>query len=146
MNDQPTGSLTIMTIPRLLQVPELAGCIVTIDAISCQTEIAQTIVDREAACVLAVKENQGHLYEDIKGLFDAAQELNSKDVPYEYCKTTDKGHGRLEIRHRRTIPDPALINYLRNRNRLAQPAHDWQSLCCPAVSLPQEVRKSPGEV
>ena len=105
----------ITAIPKLLQLLEIAGCIVTIDAIGCQTEIAQAIVDQDADYVLAVKENQGHLYEDVKGLFDAAQELNFKDVPNDYCKSTDKGHGRLEIRHCWTICDAQLINYLRNR-------------------------------
>ena len=105
----------ITAIPKLLQVLEIAGCIVTIDAIGCQTEIAQAIVDLDADYVLAVKENQGHLYEDVKGLFDAAQELNFKDVPHDYCKTTDKGHGRLEIRQCWTICDVGLVNYLRNR-------------------------------
>ena len=93
----------ITAIPKLLQVLEIAGCIVTIDAIGCQTEIAQAIVELDADYVLAVKENQGHLYEDITGLFAAAQEVNFKDVPHDYCKTTDKGHGRLEIRQCWTI-------------------------------------------
>ena len=105
----------ITAIPKLLQVLEIAGCIVTIDAIGCQLEIAQAIVDQEADYVLVVKENQGHLYEDIQGLFDAAQEVNFKDVPHDYYKTTDKSHGRLEIRQCWTISDDALVNYLRNR-------------------------------
>jgi predicted transposase YbfD/YdcC len=104
----------ITAIPKLLQVLEIAGCIVTIDAIGCQTEIAATIVALDADYVLAVKENQGHLYEDIKGLFDAAQAVNFKDVPHDYAKTTDKGHGRLEIRQCWTIADAALVTYLRN--------------------------------
>jgi len=105
----------ITAIPKLLQVLEVAGCIVTIDALGCQTEIAQTIVDLDADYVLAVKENQGHLYEDIVDLFDAAQEVNFKDVPHDYAKTIDKGHGRLEIRQCWTISDAQLVDYLRNR-------------------------------
>jgi predicted transposase YbfD/YdcC len=105
----------ITAIPKLLQMLELAGCIVTIDAIGCQTEIAQAIVDRDADYVLAVKENQGHLYEDIAGLFTAAQEVNFKDVPHDYCKTSDKGHGRLEVRQCWTLSDATLLNYLRKR-------------------------------
>ena len=105
----------ITAIPKLLQVLEIAGCIVTIDAIGCQTEIAQAIGDLDADYVLAVKENQGHLYEDITGLFDAAQEVNFKDVPHDYYKTTEKGHGRLEIRQCWIIADATLVNYLRNR-------------------------------
>ena len=105
----------ITAIPKLLQMLEIAGCIVTIDAIGCQTAIAQTVVDLDADYVLAAKENQGHLYEDIKGLFDAAQEVNFKDVPHAYAKTTDKDHGRLEIRQCWTIADATLVDYLRNR-------------------------------
>jgi predicted transposase YbfD/YdcC len=104
----------ITALPKLLQLLELTGCIVTIDAIGCQTAIAQTVVDGQADYVLAVKENQGHLYEDVKGLFDAAQEVNFKDVPHDYCKTTDKGHGRLEIRQCWAIADATLVHYLRN--------------------------------
>jgi predicted transposase YbfD/YdcC len=111
----------ITAIPKLLQVLEIAGCIVTIDAIGCQTEIAQAIVDRDSDYLLAVKENQGHLYEDIQGLFEAAQEVNFKDVPHAYHKTTDKGHGRLEIRECWTIADRALLSYVRNRD-------DWRNL------------------
>jgi len=105
----------ITAIPKLLQVLELAGCIVTIDALGCQTEIAQAIVEQDADYVLAVKENQGHLYEDIKDLFDAAQEVHFRDVPHDYDKTTDKDHGRLEIRQCWTISDTTLVDYLRNR-------------------------------
>jgi predicted transposase YbfD/YdcC len=111
----------ITAIPKLLQVLEIAGCIVTIDAIGCQTEIAQTIVALDADYVLAVKANQGHLYEDIQGLFEAAQEVNFQDVPHDYHKTTDKGHGRLEIRECWTIADRALVSYVRNQN-------DWRNL------------------
>jgi predicted transposase YbfD/YdcC len=105
----------ITAIPKLLQMLEIAGCIVTIDAMGCQTQIAQAIVDLDADYVLAVKENQGHLYEDVKGLFDAAQEVSFRDVPHDYCKSIDKGHGRLEIRQCWTLSDAALIDYLRNR-------------------------------
>jgi len=105
----------ITAIPKLLQMLEIAGCIVTIDAMGCQQEIAEAIVALDADYVLAVKENQGHLYEDVKGLFEAAQEVNFKDVPHDYCKTTDKGHGRLEVRQCWTIAEAALVDYLRNR-------------------------------
>ena len=105
----------ITAIHRLLQVLDIAGCIVTIDEIGCQTEIAQAIVVLEADYVLSVKENQGHLYEDIKGLFDGAGEVDFKDVSHDYHKTTDKGHGRLEIRQCWTLSEAALLDYLRNR-------------------------------
>ena len=65
----------ITAIPKLLQLLELAGCIVTIDAMGCQKEIARQIIEAEADYLLAVKENQGHLYEDVRasrGLWNSA--------------------------------------------------------------------------
>ena len=83
-------------IPALLGLLELAGCIVTIDAIGCQKEIAKQIVEQDADYVLAVKANQGTLYTDIKDLFDDAREIGFDDC--DYHKTVEKGHGRIEIR------------------------------------------------
>jgi predicted transposase YbfD/YdcC len=60
----------ITAIPELLRMLEVGGCIVTIDAIGCQTEIAEQIVDKNADYVLALKENQGRLYEDVARLFE----------------------------------------------------------------------------
>ena len=56
-------------IPQLLEMLSISGCIVTTDAMGCQTQIAQQIVD-DADYVLALKANQGQLHEDVKLLFD----------------------------------------------------------------------------
>ena len=61
----------ITAIPRLL---ELSGCIVTIDAMRCRKEIARGILDRGADYLLAVKENQGRLHQDVRDLFQGAEE------------------------------------------------------------------------
>ncbi len=74
-------------IPPLLRVLELAGGIVTIDAIGCQTEIVETIVQQNIDYLLAVKENQGQLYQDIQDLFAGCREVNFRDVPHDYAKT-----------------------------------------------------------
>ncbi len=103
----------IKAIPELLKVLELAGCLVTIDAIGCQKEIAQTIVDQEADYILEVKENQGHLYEDIADAFAGAEEVAFREVPHSYHKTVNGDHGRLEIRECWAISDPEYIHYLR---------------------------------
>ena len=63
----------ITASPKLLQLLELAGCIVTIDAMGCQKEIAQQIIEAQADYLLAVKKNQGQLYEDVRDLFEGAQ-------------------------------------------------------------------------
>jgi predicted transposase YbfD/YdcC len=111
----------ITAIPELLRVLELQGCIVTIDAIGCQTDIAQTIVDRGGDYVLAVKGNQAGLHQEVQDLFADATSLCFKGVVHAYCKQTDKGHGRLEIRRCWTIADP---DYLQCIRRLA----DWPRL------------------
>lgn len=81
--DSKTNEIT--AIPELLDTLELAGCIVTIDAMGCQKEIASRILARKADYVLSVKENQGQLYEDIQHLFDLYfQEPN----PLQYLVST----------------------------------------------------------
>lgn len=64
--DEKSNEIT--AIPALLEMLEIAGCIITIDAIGCQTEIAQQITEQLGDYVLAVKENQGHLFEDYRAL------------------------------------------------------------------------------
>ena len=77
---------------------ELQGCIVTIDAMGCQQEIAQGILDRGAGYVLALKENQGQLYEDVRDLFEGAAEFGFEGVPHGYATTLNQDHGRIERR------------------------------------------------
>jgi predicted transposase YbfD/YdcC len=105
----------ITAIPPLLRMLELAECIVTIDAIGCQTEIAEVIVQQNADYLLAVKENQGQLYQDIQDLFAGCREANFRDVPHDYHKTVNKDHGRIEIRECWTLSDPEFLDYLRQR-------------------------------
>ena len=88
----------ITAIPELLRMLELCGCIVTIDAMGCQKEIAQTIIDRDADYVLALKENQGRLHEDVRDLFEGAQEMGFAGIAYDFHETISKGHGRIETR------------------------------------------------
>lgn len=103
----------ITAIPELLRVLELAGCIVTIDAMGCQTEIAQTIVNQDADYVLALKGNQGNLHKDVMEIFDYAGEVAFQDIEHDYAKTVNKGHGRLEIRECWTLPVDPYADYIR---------------------------------
>ena len=96
----------ITAIPRLLEMLELKGCIVTIDAMGCQKGISQTILDRGADYVLAVKGNQGQLYQDIGDLFQAEDGTGVNDLPHDYATTLNKGHGRIERRECWSISDP----------------------------------------
>ncbi len=106
----------ITAIPPLLRLLELAGCIVTVDAIGCQTKIADAIVRQNADYLLAVKENQGQLHQDIQDLCAGCDEVNFRDVPYDYARTVNKDHGRIEIRECWTLSDPEFLDYLRQRN------------------------------
>jgi predicted transposase YbfD/YdcC len=88
----------IIAIPALLQTLGLKGCIVTIDAMGCQKEIArQIVVDAKADYVLALKGNQGTLHQDVRDYFEAST-APWKDAPHSVFEETDKGHGRIEIR------------------------------------------------
>jgi len=86
----------ITAIPALLELLALSGCIVTIDAIGCQKEVAKQIVEQGADYVLALKDNQGRLHDHAKTLFEDAQAIDFADC--DYHKTVDKDHGRIETR------------------------------------------------
>ncbi len=88
----------ITAIPELLKIIEIAGCIVTIDAIGCQKEIVKEIVEKGADYVISLKGNQGNLHKDIKDYLDWAERIGFKEIKYDYCRTLEKGHGRIEER------------------------------------------------
>jgi len=95
----------ITAIPKLLEILSLKGCIVTIDAMGCQKEIAQAILDGQADYVLALKENQAHLYQDTVDLFTHCEQTPHHPFDTDDAKTVEKGHGRIEIREGWTISD-----------------------------------------
>jgi predicted transposase YbfD/YdcC len=109
--DEKSNEIT--AIPQLLEALEISGCIVTIDAMGCQTDIAEKIVDRQADYVLGLKENQGHLYEDVERLFVDLEGSQYKAYRFDYDKTVNKDHGRIEIRECWTISDPEILQHLR---------------------------------
>jgi len=88
----------ITAIPELLDLLEIKGCIVTIDAMGCQQKITKKIIQKEADYVIMVKGNQGYLYEDIISFFTICHEENFKNVPFDYFEEVDNAHGRMEIR------------------------------------------------
>lgn len=88
----------ITAIPKLLEMLDIAGCIVTIDAMGTQTEIAKKIREKDADYILSVKENQPTLHQDIQLFMDEyLQEERSKSAE-NYARTVEKGHGRVETR------------------------------------------------
>jgi predicted transposase YbfD/YdcC len=101
----------ITAIPELLKVLALKETIITIDAMGCQKDIAEAIINNEADYILAVKANQGHLYEDITNEFQAENLITTH-------KSTDIGHGRIETRVCTCITD---LEFITN-------AKDWLGL------------------
>ncbi len=88
----------ITAIPVLLESLALQGCVVTIDAMGCQREIARKVRERGGDYLLAVKGNQPALEEQVTDFFDTAHQHDFRAVAHEYCETVEKDHGRIEQR------------------------------------------------
>jgi len=111
----------ITAIPVLLRQLALTGCIVTIDAMGTQTKIADQILEQDGDYALALKDNQGNLYEEVKATFALAEKERFANVQSEADQTVEKDHGRLEIRKYWTISDPDILTYL-------DPEKRWKGL------------------
>ena len=105
----------ITAIPKLLRMLELSGCIVTIDAMGCQKEIAGTITERGANYVLSLKRNQGQLYDDVAEMFEYGRQTDFADMDSDWFETVEKGHGRVETRRCAAVSSPEFIAYLNER-------------------------------
>jgi len=133
--DEKSNEIT--ALPALLKLLMLKGCIVTIDAMGCQTDIAQTIIDREADYVLALKENQGTMYHAVVHLFADAHATAFVDYDYDAAQTVDGGHGRGEIRRYWTISDPLTLAHL-------DPDREWAGLR--GIGMVAAERRAKGKV
>lgn len=111
----------ITAIPLLLRQLALCGCIVTIDAMGAQKEIAKQIVEDEGDYVLALKGNQSMLAKEVQETFLLAQAEQCAHIQHQFYQTVNKGHGCLEIRKHWIIDDPEYIAYL-------NPKGSWKGL------------------
>jgi predicted transposase YbfD/YdcC len=100
--DAKTNEIT--AIPELLELLEIPGAIVTIDAAGCQRAIVSKIRQQKADYVLALKKNQNTLYEDVAARFEQLQAQQS--APCNVYETHEKGHGREERRTTYALPVP----------------------------------------
>ncbi len=107
----------ITAIPDLLEMLELKDSTITIDAMGCQRAIAKKIIEKQGHYVLALKGNQGSLLDDVKLSIDDIIANGSKE-DYDYFESTEKGHGRIEIRKCWSVGN---IEWLTHR-------HDWAGL------------------
>jgi len=108
----------IVAIPALLEMLAIEGAIVTIDAMGCQRDIAEKILEKKADYVIALKGNQGTLREDVD-VFIAEQKANGfADTKISRHETIDGDHGRIETRTYTAIHD---VTWLQER-------HEWPGL------------------
>ena len=105
----------ITAIPQLLNQIDLAGTLITIDAMGCQKDIVEQIVAGKGDCVIAVKDNQPKLLAAIQAHFSDHLETDLKDLHYRCHETRDDGHGRIDERS----------YYLTKVPRDFAPAKDW---------------------
>jgi predicted transposase YbfD/YdcC len=126
----------ITAIPELIKNLEIAGAIVTIDAMGCQKEIAATLREAKADYVLAVKDNQPKLHDDICQLLGDGLEKDFADMEhYSHC-TEEKGHGRVETR---------IYHIVKASEELKERHPEWKDLRSIGMVLSerQEGRKEP---
>jgi predicted transposase YbfD/YdcC len=136
-NDEKSNEIT--AIPELLQLLNVAGCIVTIDAMGCQKRIAQTIRDEKADYVLRVKDNQKRLHQDLADWFDYADQVQFQTMQHDYHQTVNKAHGRIEIRHYDGWADLQSIVRVQRERRL--PDHVEQETAYYISSLPPNAQQ-----
>ncbi len=99
----------ITGIPLLLDRLAIRGALVTIDAMGCQTKIAQKVLDREADYLLAVKKNWPNLHAEIKRAFDDPAFGKSATTGLLRHDTTDADHGRIEVRRHTVSHDVSFL-------------------------------------
>lgn len=128
----------ITAIPLLLRQLDIVGCLVTIDAMGCQREIAQQIRDHGADYAQALKGNQGTLQADVIDCFTAATATRFAEVEHDRDETVEKGHGRMELRQATIITDAATLTWIQDQ-------HHWPGLHA-IGRIESERRLSTGEV
>lgn len=104
----------ITAIPELLRLLDVSGCLVTIDAMGCQTKIAQAIRDAKADYLLRVKDNQASLHQDLEDWFEHGDQQRFAQMNMDYAETINKNNGRIEIRRCWAIADLVAFEYIRH--------------------------------
>lgn len=94
----------ITAIPALLEMLDISGCIITIDAMGTQKSIAKKIIEADADYILSLKDNHPTLHQQVKNWFEIAQSLGFKDVDVNISQRIEKGHHRIENRQVYTVP------------------------------------------
>jgi predicted transposase YbfD/YdcC len=102
--DEKSNEIT--AIPKLLDLLDIKGATVTIDAMGCQTEIAKKIREKKGNYILAVKDNHPMLHQDIREYFEGLEQGDIRDLPDDVWITDEeRKHGRVELREVRSVTD-----------------------------------------
>jgi predicted transposase YbfD/YdcC len=109
----------ITALPALLEILDLEGCTVTIDAMGTQKEIARKVQERGAEYLLALKGNQGDLHQAVEESFREGRRSDFAGIAHDRWETVNGGHGRVETRRYWTISDPEHLGYLDPRGEWA---------------------------
>lgn len=88
----------ITAIPKLLEIIDIAGATITIDAMGAQTKIARQIIDDGGHYVIALKGNQSNFHDEVSNFFEQAEEINFEGLEHQAYHMIEKGHGRSEKR------------------------------------------------
>lgn len=94
--DEKSNEIT--AIPKLLDLLEIKGCIITIDAMGCQRAITRKIKQKGGDYVISLKGNQGLLHNAVQALLKSAEQNNFAKISHDFKEENDKGHGRVERR------------------------------------------------
>jgi len=114
--DEKSNEIT--AIPELLDLLQIHGAIVTIDAMGCQRNIAQQIIDKKGDYIFSLKGNQGTLRDDVELFFEEQMRVDFADTIVSCHQTVEKSHGRIEVRKVTVCSD---VEWLQQR-------HDWPGL------------------
>lgn len=117
----------ITAIPGLLELLDIAGSIITIDAIGTQTEIAKKIIDKKADYVLTLKANHPTLHSQVQEWFETARANNFSGIDFSYDKRIEKAHHRMEIRSCLDCTSCSYSSALSTQimGRLEKPCYDY---------------------
>jgi predicted transposase YbfD/YdcC len=124
----------IVAIPKLLDMMAIEGAIVTIDAMGCQRDIAQKVIDKKADYVFALKGNQGSLRDDVELFVTEQKTRGFADTTISQDTTVDGDHGRIETRTTTVMHD---VEWLQQR-------HDWPGL--KGVVIVESRRETQGDI
>jgi len=131
--DQKSNEIT--AIPALLQLLEIKGALITLDAMGCQKDIAKQIIRQKGHYVLALKGNQGLLHEAVVDYFQVAESAGFARIEAQHKHTLDCGHGRIETRSHYLVTDLSTLPHVK----------DWEGLASIGLVISQREDKRSGQ-